>query len=94
MGLFVYDGGLFVCYGGLMTISNQERRWTDLVWGKVDRFGGFWVSGTDFGGSEGHVRIKGAGNPGVMGEQETRWIFINILISPLATSVISVYWLT
>ena len=37
---------------------------------------------------------KGAGNPGGMGEQETRWTFINILISPLATSAISVCWLT
>ena len=55
MGLFVCDGGLFVCYGGLMTISNRERRWTDLVWGKVDRFGGFWISGIDLGFSEGHV---------------------------------------
>ena len=42
-----------------MAISNRERRWTDLVWGKVDRFGGFWVSGTDLGVSEGHVQIKG-----------------------------------
>jgi len=41
-----------------MAISNRERRWTDLVWGKVDRFWGFWVSGTDLGGSKGHVRIK------------------------------------
>ena len=55
MCLFVCYGGLFVCYGGLMAISNQVRRWIDLVWGKVDRFLGFWVSGTDFGGSEGHV---------------------------------------
>ena len=39
-------GGLFVCYDGLLAISNRERRWTDLVWGKVDRF---WVSGTDLG---------------------------------------------
>ena len=46
---------LFVCYSGLMAISNRERRWTDLVWGKVDRFGGFWVFGIDLGGSEGHV---------------------------------------
>ena len=37
---------------------------------------------------------KGAGNPGGMGEQEPRWIFINILISPLATLAISVCWLT
>ena len=49
-------GGLFVCYDGLLAISNRERRWTDLVWGKVDRF---WVSGTDLGVSEGHVQIKG-----------------------------------
>ena len=47
-----------------MAISNREQRWTDLVWGKVDRFGGFWVSGTDLGVNEGHVRIKG---------QEPRW---------------------
>ena len=47
-----------------MAISNRERRWIDLVWGKVDRFGGFWVSGTDLGFSEGHVRIKG---------REPRW---------------------
>ena len=26
---------------------------------KVDRFGGFWVSGIDLGVSEGHMRIKG-----------------------------------
>ena len=71
-----------------MAISNRERMWTDLVWGKVDRFWGFWVSGTDLGVSEGHVRIKG---------REPRWhgwIFINILISPLATSAIFVCWLT
>ena len=55
MGLFVCDGGLFVCYGGLMAILNRERRRTDLVWGKVDRFRGFWVSGTNLGGSEGYV---------------------------------------
>ena len=47
--------GLFVCNGGLMSISNRERRWTDLVWRKVDRFWGFWVFSTDLGGSEGHV---------------------------------------
>ena len=35
---------------------DRERRWIDLVWGKVDQF---WVSGTDLGVSEGHVRIKG-----------------------------------
>ena len=40
-----------------MAISNRERRWTDLVWGKVDRFGGFLVSGTDLGVSEDHVRV-------------------------------------
>ena len=34
------------------------------------------------------------GDLGGMGEQEIRWIFINILISPLATSTISVCWLT
>ena len=55
--LFVCNGGLFVCYGGLMAISNRERRWTDLVWGKVDRFGGFLVFGTDLGVSENHVRV-------------------------------------
>ena len=36
---------------------------------------------------------KGAGNLGGMGEQEPRWIFINILISPLATLAIFVCWL-
>ena len=46
LGLFVCDGGLFVCYDGLMAISNRERRWIDLVWGKVDRF---WVSSNDLG---------------------------------------------
>ena len=51
-----------------MAISNRERRWTDLVWGKVDRFGGFWVSGTDLGFSEGHMRIKG---------QETQVAWVN-----------------
>ena len=55
MGLFVCDGGLFVCYGGLMAILNRERRRTDLVWGKVDQFRGFWDSGTNLGGSEGYV---------------------------------------
>ena len=50
LGLFVCDGGLFVCYGGLMTISNQKRRWTDLVWGFTKRegrliwFGGRWIN--------------------------------------------------
>ena len=48
LGLFAYDGGL-------MAISNRERRWTNLVWGKVDQFEGFWVFGTDLGGSESHV---------------------------------------
>ena len=37
---------------------------------------------------------KWAGNLGGMGEQEPRWIFINILINPLATSAISICWLT
>ena len=65
MGLGIYISGFvclrwwFVCNGGLMAISNRERRWTDLVWGKMDRFGGFWVSGTNLEVSEGHVRIKG-----------------------------------
>ena len=50
LGLFVCDGGLFVCYCGLMTISNQKRRWTDLVWGFTKRegrliwFGGRWIN--------------------------------------------------
>ena len=52
-----------------MTISNRERRWTDLVWGKVDRFWGFWIFGIDLGFSEGHVRKKGAGNLGGMGDE-------------------------
>ena len=50
LGLFVCDGGQFVCYGGLMAISNWERRWTDLVWGFTKRegrliwFGGRWIN--------------------------------------------------
>jgi len=57
MGLGIYIFlGLFVYDGGLMAILNRERRWTDLVWGEVDRF---WVSGTDLGGSKGHVRKMG-----------------------------------
>ena len=65
LGLFVCDGGLFVRYGGLMVISNRERRWTDLVWGFTEREGGLiWFKGrwTDLGvhmhhlgGSEGHL---------------------------------------
>ena len=51
-----------------MAISNWEQRWPDLVWGKVDRFRGFWVSGTDLGVSEGHMRIKG---------QETQVAWVN-----------------
>ena len=38
--------GLFVCDGGLMAISNRERRWTDLVWGLIEREGRLiWFGG-------------------------------------------------
>ena len=37
---------------------------------------------------------KGVGNPCGIGERESQWIFINILISPLATSAIFICWLT
>ena len=36
---------------------------------------------------------KGVGNPCGIGEREPRWIFINILISSLATLAIFVCWL-
>ena len=66
MGLGIYIFlGLFVCDGGLMAISNRERRWTDLVWGFTKRegrliwFGGRWtelgVHTHHLGGSEGHL---------------------------------------
>ena len=59
MGLGIYIFlGLFVCDGGLMAISNRERRWTDLVWGFTEREGRLiWFGGSQkqkvdqFGGS-------------------------------------------